>query len=97
VTVRLAAEGDRDAVRRLAQRDGRPLLRAPILVAEANGSLLAARSLADGRSVADPFRHTADLGELLALRSAHLRGEMPKSKRRGVKDRLAVALRLVHS
>src|SRR2546430_4776056 len=72
-TVRLAGEKDVVAVRRLAQRNGRPEPRAPVLVAEAEGRLLAARSLSDGRSVADPFRHTAHLTEPLALRSAHLR------------------------
>ncbi len=75
VTVRFAGEEDTEALRRLAQRDGRRAPRGPLLVAEVHGDLLAARSLADGCSVADPFRHTAHLVELLALRSTHLRGD----------------------
>jgi hypothetical protein len=73
VTVRIAADGDRRAVRRLAERDGRAIPRAPLLVAEVDGALLAARSIEDGTSVADPFRHTSHLSELLALRATHLK------------------------
>jgi hypothetical protein len=74
VTVRLANERDEPALRRLARLDGHGAPpRAPLLVAEADHRLLAARSVADGGSIADPFAHTAHLSELLALRSAHLR------------------------
>jgi hypothetical protein len=90
VTVRLARAGDEAALRALAQRDGRPEPHAPVLVAEAEGALLAARSLADGRSVADPFRHSAHLRELLALRAAHLRSD-GQAPTRGVRKRLAAA------
>jgi hypothetical protein len=91
VTVRLAGDRDVDAVRRLAERDGRAVPRRPLLVVEVEGTLLAARSLADGYSVADPFRHTAHLVELLALRTAHLRGEGRSPRRRRVTERLALA------
>jgi hypothetical protein len=74
VIVRLAGETDSGALRRLAERDGRSAPRGPLLVAEVDGRLLAARSLADGKAIADPFVHSAHLAELLALRSAHLRG-----------------------
>ena len=97
VTVRVATDRDQAAVRRLAQRDGRPEPGAPVLVAEAEGRLLAARSLADGRSVADPFRHTAHLVELLALRSVHLRGDGAGPRRPGRVERLALALKVSHS
>jgi hypothetical protein len=73
VTVRLAADNDRRALRRLAERDGRAVPRAPLLVAEVGGALLAARSIEDGTSVADPFRHTTHLAELLALRATHIK------------------------
>jgi len=97
VTVRMARDEDLAAVRRLVQRDGRRELAGPILVAEAEGELLAARSLADGTSVADPFRHTAHLAELLALRAVHLRTHEPRAGRRTLRERLAVALHLAHS
>jgi hypothetical protein len=73
VVVRRARPGDGDALHRLAELDGRGLPAGPALVAEAGGAILAARSLVDGSAVADPFRPTAPLVELLALRSVHLR------------------------
>jgi len=73
VTVRLAGAKDARALRRLSERDGRMVPRAHILVAEVGGALLAARSIEAGSSVADPFRHTAHLSELLALRATHLK------------------------
>jgi hypothetical protein len=89
VTVRLAGEQDQALVRRLAERDGGPEPHAPVLVAEAEGKLLAALSLSDGRSLADPFQHTAHLGELLELRAAHLRGARKRGRRIG--ERLSMA------
>jgi hypothetical protein len=97
VTVRLASDRDQAALRSLAQRDGRPEPAAPVLLAEAEGRLLAARSLADGQTVADPFRHTAHLAELLALRAVHLRDDGAGPKRPGLVERLALALKLSHS
>jgi hypothetical protein len=73
VTVRLARAVDANAVARLAARDGRRVPVGPTLVAEVGGVVLAARSLEDGGSVADPFRPTAHLTELLELRAVHLR------------------------
>jgi hypothetical protein len=97
VTVRLAGEEDVPAVRVLAERDGRPAPTGPMLVAEAGGDVLAARSLADGGAVADPFRPTAHLAELLALRTAHLRGNVPEPRPRRFAGARALAHRLVRS
>jgi hypothetical protein len=88
VIVRLAGECDDTALRRLAVRTGAVELRAPVLVAEAGGRMLAARSLADGRAVADPRRHTAQLAELLALRAVHLRAPAAAPKRSRFRRRL---------
>ena len=98
VTVRVARDEDMAVVRRLVQLDGRRELAGPVLLAEAEGELVAARSLADGSAVAHPFRHTAHVAELLALRSVHLRddGARPEAKP-GLFERLALALRLNHS
>jgi hypothetical protein len=73
VTVRIARPVDAEAVVRLAELDGHRLPNGPLLVAEVGGSVLAARSLDNGASVAHPFRPTAELTELLELRSTHLR------------------------
>jgi hypothetical protein len=73
VTVRVAGADDALALRGLSERDGRAAPVAPVLLAEVDGVLLAARSIEDGASVADPFRHTSHLSELLALRATHLR------------------------
>ena len=97
VTVRLARRRDAAALRSLSQLDGRGELTEPVLVAEVEGHLLAARSLADGASVADPFRHTAHLAEMLALRSVHLRDDGAGPDRPGRLERLALALKLSHS
>lgn len=65
VTLRLAAGRDDAALERLAQLDSRPLHPGPHLVAERDGRIEAASSLATGEMVADPFRRTAELCELL--------------------------------
>jgi hypothetical protein len=73
VTVRLSRPGDRRAIRRLEQLEGRHLPDEPALVAEAEGNILAVRSVHTREIVADPFRPTAELVELLDLRSIQLR------------------------
>lgn len=74
VTIRRATDADHDALVRLAALDSGPLPEA-CLVAEVDGVLWAARSLTTGAVVADPFRWTADLVELLHERARHLLGE----------------------
>jgi len=78
------------AVRRLAYLDSRRPLRGEVLVAFVDGEPLAAISLADGAVVADPFRRTADVVELLRLR-AQLNDGGTSSLRRagGLRPRLA--------
>jgi hypothetical protein len=73
VTVRLARDGDWSSIRRLEQLEGRRLPNEPTLVAEVDGRVLAARTLTARQAVADPFRPTGSLVELLDLRSLHLR------------------------
>ena len=81
VTVRLARPSDAADVLRLAQLEGHGVPLGPMLVAEVSGELLAARSLVTGKAIADPFRPTAHLVELLELRSAHLREGGDESRR----------------
>jgi hypothetical protein len=89
VTVRLARPTDAEAVLELSERDGHRVPHGSVLVAEVNGAVLAARSLESGTSVADPFRPTAHLTELLELRSAHLRNAADSGvhppRRRGIR------------
>ena len=92
VTVRRSYPDDGPSLRRLAERDGRGVPPEPMLVAEVRGRLLAARSLENGASVADPSHPTAHLAELLALRSAHLRNALAPSSA----FRLARLRRLIH-
>ena len=65
VELRLAEDADNRALLRLAGRDTRPLPRGPHVVAVREGRIDAALSLATGKAVADPFRRTAELVELL--------------------------------
>jgi hypothetical protein len=65
ITVRPAYADDAAALRRLAALDSATVPPAPLLVAEVDGELSAALSLADGRAIADPFRPTAHHVELL--------------------------------
>jgi len=84
ITIRPAAAGDAAALRRLAALDSAEVLAGPALLAEVGGTAAAAIALDDGAVVADPFRLTADLVELLRLRRARLAGgERPARRGRG--------------
>jgi hypothetical protein len=82
LTLRIADDGDGAALRRLAELDSRPLPPGPHLVAEREGQIDAALSLSCGDTVADPFRRTAELCELLRHHAAS-RGRAPN--RRGAR------------
>jgi hypothetical protein len=73
ISIRSATAADRDQLHRLAERDSGAVPREPLLVAELSGELRAAISLADGRTIADPFHPTADLVALLRARARHAR------------------------
>lgn len=73
ITIRLATDADGAALSDLAGLADRPLPPAPLLVAETDGCLVAARSLRGRQAIADPFRLTADVVSLLDLRAAQLR------------------------
>jgi hypothetical protein len=65
VTLHLACDRDRPVLARLAQLDSRRLPPGPHLVAIREGRIDAAISLTTGEVIADPFRRTAELCELL--------------------------------
>jgi hypothetical protein len=72
VVIRAARGSDGPALRRLAALDSAEPLRGDVLVAESGDELVAALSLETGELVADPFRHTADVVDLLAYRAQRL-------------------------
>jgi len=90
VTLRCAEAADAAALKRLAQLDSSPPLSGPVLVADRDGELLAAIALDDGRVIADPFRPTAALVELLRARERQLRTPSRARRRRAwVRRRVA--------
>jgi hypothetical protein len=89
ISIRPAAAADTRALRRVAERDSRVLPGGPLLVAEVAGEVRAALSLDTGEAVADPFRPTAALVDLLRLRARQSPGNP-----RGTRDRVGkLALR----
>ena len=85
VTIRKLGDGaaDRQALARLSERDSREPLEGAVLAAEVEGEILAAVSLADGATIADPFSRTVELRSLLELRAAQLRRRARTARRRG--------------
>lgn len=81
ITIRHAAHGDAAALRRLAALDSADAPAGPALLAEVDGAPAAAIALDDGAVVADPFRLTADVVELLRLRRRRLAGGERRSGR----------------
>ena len=75
VTIRRAGSYDDPTIARLAELDSAPSLIGLSLIAERNGTPVAACHIASGRVVANPFEPTADLVELLETRARALRHE----------------------
>ena len=72
ITVRRADDRDAVALHSLAALDSAPPPVGAFLVAEQDGAVRAALSLADGRVIADPFHPPADLVALLRLHADQL-------------------------
>ena len=74
----LRLSGKTSGLHRLAALEGRELPEGPFLLAEVDGDVVAAAPL-DGKSepLADPFRPTADVIDLLAYRTRRLRSSGP--------------------
>ena len=81
MTIRRLGEtvADRAALERLAERDSHDPLEGAVLVAEVEGKILAAVSLADGRTSPIPFSRTDELRTMLELRAAQLRRRVKPS------------------
>ena len=95
LVIRMARPEDDAVLAHLAQLDGyrhidQPLEHKRLLVAEVEGEVLAALPVDGHRPLADPFRPTASLVEMLELRANQLRPEPP---RRGLRAWLSRLLR----
>jgi hypothetical protein len=91
VVIRLATTADRDELRRLAALDSARPLGGTVLVAQSDGEIRAAYAVEDGRAIADPFRATAGLVELLRARTTLLHGGRRAFIRARRRPRLAAA------
>jgi hypothetical protein len=87
VLIRAARGSDGPALERLAALDSSVVPAGALLVAEADGALVAARSVTTGAAIADPFVPSAGVATLLAIRAAALQ---PRAPRRGLADRLGL-------
>jgi hypothetical protein len=74
LTIRRATAADAFALRRLAAIDSAAPPTGEVLLAEMGDELWAAVSVDTGASVADPFRPSGDLVELLRFRAERLAG-----------------------
>lgn len=90
-TIRYADDRDAATLRRLAELDSSSALTGRILVAEDDGVALAAYSLEDNRTVADPFRHTARALIHLRMRANALTAY---DRAPTVRERLSTAVRV---
>jgi len=88
VALRLCSVHDDAALERLAVLEGRPSPRGRFVLAEVDGTVVAALPLNGGKPLADPFRPTAHLLPLLRLRASQL------EQGTGTRARLAGALSL---
>ncbi|MEA2295380.1 MAG: hypothetical protein QOE86_3019 [Solirubrobacteraceae bacterium] len=88
ITIRSARDADADALVRLAALDSSRVPGGDLLVAEVDGELVAAAS--DAGVIADPFRPTADVVQLLRLRGTVVRAPRGTA-RRPVRARLRLA------
>jgi hypothetical protein len=71
--IRMAGDDDALALRRLAKLDSRAPLTGPVLIGEIGGTPAAAVSLADDRTIADPFVPTDHLRIALRARAKGVR------------------------
>jgi hypothetical protein len=89
VTIRRTGAADGEALIRLAGLDSKHVPAGDFLIAEVDGEGWAAVALESDEVLADPFRPTADLVEMLRLRAARIREvDDPSAVRKGGLARL---------
>jgi hypothetical protein len=89
IEIRLLGLEDGAAVARLAELDTAAVPPTPLIGGIVEGRLVAARSLASGESVADPFRRTSEIRSLLAQRARQLKGGRGRGLLSRIRRRLA--------
>jgi hypothetical protein len=82
MTIRYASDGDARALARLAALDSSKVPADALLVAEVDGELWAAVAIGRGAAIADPFRPSGPVVELLRARARQLVGDVPRRHRR---------------
>ena len=87
ISIRSARRDDFSGLWRVASLDDAMVPQEPLLVAESDGELVAALSLASGDAIADPFLPTAPAVDLLRLRASQIPAPAGRS-RAGVLNRL---------
>ncbi|MEA2479818.1 MAG: hypothetical protein QOJ07_1740 [Thermoleophilaceae bacterium] len=90
LVIRRARPEDARALLRLAALDSAAPLAGDLLIAEVDGEPHAALSILAGDCIADPFRPTAELVDLLRLRAAQM--APPRGRGRGRGRRLRARL-----
>jgi hypothetical protein len=86
LTIRRATTADEFAVRRLAALDSSSPPTGEVILAEMGDELWAAVSVDTGAAIADPFRPSGDLVDLLRFRADRLNGDV--RGRHGARARL---------
>lgn len=86
LTIRRATTADAFALRRLAAIDSAAPPTGAILLAEMGDELWAAVAIENGAAIADPFRPSGDLVDLLRFRAERVRGD--EHAHRGALSRL---------
>ena len=84
LSLRHATSADAGAVAYLAELDETDRLEGSVLMAFAGDRAVAAMSLADGRTAADPFARTADAVDLLRMRARQERRSGAPRRRFGL-------------
>jgi hypothetical protein len=82
LTIRRASAADAAAVARLAALDSAVPPTGELLLGEVGDELWAAVAVDSGATIADPFRPSRDVVELLNLSARRMRREAPKVARR---------------
>ena len=77
ITIRRSTNRDAAAIERLAQLEGMRTPDGDLLVAEVDGEVWAAVELGGGAVIADPFRPSGAIADLLRVRFARLNGRAP--------------------
>jgi hypothetical protein len=81
LTIRRASDADGVALNRLAALDSARPPSGDVLIAEVGAELWAAIEVQSGAAIADPFRPSGELVELLRVRAEGMRGDTRRERR----------------